>query len=184
MRVTLTKIHTILAAFLLPMGLMYAVTGGLYTWGVKGEHKATEVTLDLGEPLPVELSALVALAEAELKARGLDVPTGGAGLRKGGTSQYFEWTGSSRDVQIHPTADPTRATLKILEASPHRYFVQLHKAKGGVAFRFLAAVWALGLVGLFVSGGAIAVMARPYRKLAAASALLGLLAFGVLAWLS
>lgn len=184
MRVTLTKLHTILAAFLLPMGLMYAITGGLYTWDVTGEQKKTEETLDLSEPLPVELSALVALAEGELKARNLDLPTGGARLRKGGTSQYFEWTGSSRDVQIHPTADPTRATLKIMEASPHRFFVQLHKAKGGVAFKVFAAVWAVGLVGLFVSGGAIAFMARPYRKLALASALLGLLGFGAIAWLS
>ena len=30
--------HTILAAFFLPMGLMYAVTGGLYGLGIKGDY--------------------------------------------------------------------------------------------------------------------------------------------------
>lgn len=183
-RKTIIKIHTALAAFFLPMGIVYAVTGGLYTWGITGKYDRQDVTLELAEPLPAELSALVALAEREVQARGLDVPTGKAGIKKSGTSFHFEWTGSRRDIQIHPTAEPNRAVLRLMDTTPHRFFVQLHKAKGGNAFKVFAAMWAVGLVGLFLSGGAIAFLAKPYRRLATLSAGAGVVCFVLFAWFS
>ena len=102
----LVTVHTALAAFFLPMGLMYAITGGLYSIGNKGDYKTTEHKLTLAEPLPNELSGLVAIVEKELASRQIAQPSGGAGVKKGGTSYYLEWTGSSLDVELHSTADP------------------------------------------------------------------------------
>lgn len=183
-RHTLILLHTILAAFFLPMGIMYAITGGLYGLGNKGSYDTTEYKLILDQPTPTELSSLVALAEKELDARGLAYPTGGASVKKAGTSFYLEWTGSHRDVQIAPTQEPNVASLKIKNTDAHRFFVQLHKAKGATVFKWFAGVWMVGLVLLFISGGVMAFMARPYRVVAGVSAVLGLVVFAALAWVS
>ncbi|MHC5113971.1 MAG: hypothetical protein ACYTGP_06030 [Planctomycetota bacterium] len=183
-RKQLIVIHTVLAAFFLPMGVMYAITGGLYGLGVKGAYDTATHELALDEPLPSELSGLVALAERELATRGLEPPSGKAGVKKGGTSYYLEWTGSRRDVQIHPTADPREATLKIKETNAHRFFVQLHKAKGGTLFKQYAAVWATGLVLLFLSGGAMALTDKQHRKMALGAAAVGVVVFAAMAWIN
>lgn len=183
-RKQLIYIHTVLAAFFLPMGIMYAITGGLYGLGIKGGYDTAESNLALTQPLDGELSTMVGLAEAELKRLGIDPPSGGASVKKGGTSYFMEWTGSKRDVQLHQTDDPNVALFKVKETGPHRYFVQLHKAKGGTIFRWFAAVWMVGLVALFVTGGVMAFAAKPYRKVAMIAAGSGAGAFVVLAFLS
>jgi hypothetical protein len=180
----LTSLHTILAAFFLPMGLMYAITGGLYGLDIKGGYRTAEHSLALTEPLPSDLAGLAAITQAELKSRNIDLPTGTAGVRKVGTSFAFEWSGTRRDVELAPTANPLVATLKIKDTTPHRFFVQLHKAKGATAFKWFAAVWMVGLVLLFITGGILAIAAKPFRKLAIPSAILGAIAFVVLAAIS
>ena len=183
-RKQLIVLHTVLAAFFLPMGIMYAITGGLYGLGLKGDYETVETQLQLEAPLDGELSTLVKLAEDELDRQEINPPTGNASVKKGGTSYYFEWTGAVRDVQIHPTENPLVATLKVKDTNTHRYFVQLHKAKAGTAFKWFAAVWMVGLVLLFLTGGVMAFVAKPYRKLATVAAALGVAMFVVLAMLS
>ena len=183
-RKQLIVLHTVLAAFFLPMGIMYAITGGLYGLGLKGDYDTVETQLQLESPLDGELSTLVKLAEDELNKQGIGHPTGGASIKKGGTSYYFEWTGAVRDVQLHPTQDPLVATLKVKDTNTHRYFVQLHKAKAGTAFKWFAAVWMVGLILLFLTGGVMAFVAKPYRKLAIVSAAAGGVVFVSLALLS
>lgn len=180
----LTSLHTILAAFFLPMGIMYAITGGLYGLDVKGNYQTTEHKLSLTQPLPSDLASLATIAQTELQNRNIDLPTGTAGVRKVGTSFAFEWSGSRRDIELAPTADPLVATLKVKDTTPHRFFVQLHKAKGATAFKWFAAVWMVGLVLLFITGGILAIAAKPFRKLAIPSAILGAIAFIVLAAIS
>lgn len=183
-RKQLIVLHTVLAAFFLPMGIMYAITGGLYGLGIKGGYNTVETEIKLDAPLDGELSTLVKLAEDELNKQNISHPTGGASVKKGGTSYYFEWTGAVRDVQLHPTEDPLVATLKVKDTNTHRYFVQLHKAKAGTVFKWFAAVWMVGLILLFLTGGVMAFVARPYRKLAVISATAGCAVFVGLALLS
>lgn len=183
-RKQLIVIHTALAAFFLPMGIMYAVTGGLYGLGLKGHYDTQTVSLQLDQPLDGELSTLVKLAEDELAKQNVDPPSGSAKIKTGGTSYYFEWTGAVRDVQLHPTDDPLVAEFKIKDTDAQRYFVQLHKAKGGEVFKWFAAVWMVGLVALFLTGGVMAFAARPYRKLAVVASMAGVAAFVVFAMLS
>jgi hypothetical protein len=183
-RKQLIILHTVLAAFFLPMGIMYAITGGLYGLGLKGGYDTIETQLQLSEPLDGELSTMVKLAEDELDRQGITPPSGSASKKSGGTSYYFEWTGAVRDVQLHPTEDPLVATFKVKDTNVQRYFVQLHKAKAGEVFKWFAAVWMVGLVLLFLTGGVMAFAAKPYRKLAVIAAALGCVAFVGLALLS
>lgn len=184
MRKSLISLHTLLAAFFLPMGIMYAITGGLYGLGIKGNYDTVEHEIQADAPIAKELSVLVGLAETELAARDIAVPSGSAGIKSGGTSWYFEWTGSRRDVQIHPTADARVATLKVKDTDAHRLFVQLHKAKGGESFKWFAAVWMGGLVLLFLSGGVMALSVKAFRPLAIWSSIAGVVVFAALTFLN
>ena len=163
-RMTLVKIHMLLAAFILPIAIMFSVTGGLYTWGVKGGYNSENVDLPIEQPLKPNLSTLQTIVESQLEKRGLSVPTGNPKVKKIGTSFGFEWTGSNRDVSLAPTNNPKVAKLTIKKTSWYRQFVQLHKAKGGIPFKVLAALFAIGLLTLLVTGCWMAWLVPNYRK--------------------
>jgi hypothetical protein len=181
MQRTLVVLHVVLASFYLPMGVMYAITGGLYGLGIKGGYETVETSVATDAPVAKELSQLVAIAEEALRDRGLADPTGSAGIKSSGTSFHLEWTGTERDVEVHPTEDPMVAKVRIKDTSAYRRLVQLHKAKGGELFKWFAATWMAGLVALFVTGGLMAYARKPFRRLALVASLLGIAAFVVLA---
>ncbi len=177
-RLFLTKLHLLLAAFLFPAILMFLVTGGLYTWGVTGKTGDVKREVSLSSPLkPDDEAALRGLALAELKTAGLDAPSGKSRVRKAGDSFTYEWTGSRRDVTVEVAGTSPMATVTIKEASLHRTFVQLHKAKGGVLFKLYASLLALSLFLLVGSGLIIGWQSPPLRRMTTIGSLVGLAAF-------
>jgi hypothetical protein len=175
MRRTLTTLHLALAAFFFPVALMFAFTGGLYTLEIKSGYQETRRPLPVDEPLKPELAPLVALVEGELQAAGIALPSGGASVKKAGTSFELEWTGVGRDVLLRPTADPLQAELVIKDTKPWRHLVQLHKAKGSDFAKAISVAWAIGLVMILGSGMVMA--APPFRRLAIRASAAGLLSF-------
>ena len=163
-RMTLIRVHMYLAVFMFPVALMFLITGGLYTWSVKGSYETESVPVNLTAPLTDDLQVLRSLVEAELDSRGLPYPSGKPGVKKGGTSYKLEWTGASRDVVLEPTPDPLVATLTIKETTLYRNFVQLHKAKGGIVFKFYAAGLATALFLILLSGFIVAWQMPKYRR--------------------
>jgi hypothetical protein len=156
---------------------MFAVTGGLYTVGVKGGYNERTVDVTLGEPLGSELGGLVAAAEKALGAEGLSAPTGAASVRKGGAGAELDWTGANRDISLKPTADPLKAQLTIKDTTPHRRLVQLHKAKGSAVSKAISVVWVFGLLLLFATGMGIAFGAPTYRRTAVIASIVGVVSF-------
>jgi hypothetical protein len=180
-RIRLIRLHAMLAACFLPVGVMFLVTGGLYTVGIKGSYREEKIAIAVPEPLVPDMAMLTAVAQRELTARQLTLPTGSARIKT--SSPYFEleWTGANRDVLVQSTDDPLQARLVLKETTPYRRFVQLHKAKGSWAFKSFAVVWAAGLLALFISGTALAWSRADMRFVTMAAGLLGLLAFVLLA---
>lgn len=176
-RSTLMKMHALLAAFILPVAIMFFVTGALYTWGIKGGYDTSTYELHLKQPLQAELTELVALAKNELKKQDLAPPSGQAKIKRIGTAFKLEWTGSNMDLILEPTPQPLIATLQIKDTSWHRQFVQLHKAKGGAPFKVYAAVFAVALLLLLMTGFIMAWQMPKLRKLAIISTSLGIAVF-------
>jgi len=176
-RSTLMKTHALLAAFILPVAIMFFVTGALYTWGIKGNYDTTAHEINLNTPIRGELSELVAIATKELKKQNIEAPTGQAKIKKIGGAFKLEWTGSKVDIIIEPTSKPLIAKLQIKKTSWHRRFVQLHKAKGGSPFKVYAVVFAIALLLLLISGFTMAWQTPKLRKLTLASASLGIAVF-------
>jgi hypothetical protein len=182
MQRTLISIHLWLAAFFLPIALMFAATGALYTLSIKGSYQETSRTIELAEPLRAELSALTAVVERALAGEGVAPPTGAASIKKAGTGFELEWTGVARDVVLKPTDDPLRATLVVKETTPWRHMVQLHKAKGSDLAKAISVLWAVGLVVILLSGLLMAWNVPHYRRRALVAGGLGVATFIVYLW--
>jgi hypothetical protein len=172
-RITLINIHMLLAAFMFPVALMFLVTGGLYTWDIKGGYETETFPITLAQPLNADASALRTIVEAELERRGIASPTGSASVKSGGTSFKLEWTGSNRDAVLEPTDDLLVAKLSVKETSWYRQFVQLHKAKGGRVFKVYAAALAVSLFTILASGFWLALQVPKLRRLAVTTAVSG-----------
>jgi len=178
-RLVLTKVHLWLAALLFPAIVMFLATGALYTWGITGKTADVSKVVELVAPLDAgNQVAMKAIALDALASAGLDEPSGNARVRKTGQSFAFEWTGSRRDVTVEPTVDPNAAKVTIKEASLHRVFVQLHKAKGATAFKIYASILATALFLLVVTGLVIGLKTPPLRRATIIGSVAGLLLFG------
>ena len=176
-RLALIKIHMLLAAFIFPAALMFLVTGGLYTWDIKGSYFNEVYILELSEPLVADEIQLNTLIKQELKSLSIEPPSGTAKIKKGGTSFKVEWTGSERDVVLEPTIDPLSAELVVKETTWYRQLVQLHKAKGGQLFKVYAAILAISLFAILSTGFVLALQIPKYRTSAIYAALAGIAMF-------
>jgi len=174
------KVHTVLAAFILPVTIMFFVTGAFYTWGIKGSYDATDYELHLQKPIQDDLVELVTLATKELKKQNIEIPSGQAKIKRIGKSFMLEWTGSNKDIILKSTTRPLVAKLKIKNTSWYRQFVQLHKAKGGKSFKVYAAAFATTLLLLLITGFIMAWQTPKLRKLTLLSASLGIVIFFVM----
>ncbi len=183
-RVFLVKLHMVLAAFILPVALMFFITGALYTWGVKGNYDTEVHKLQLKQPMQSNKAWLTDIVVHELAQRDAEIPSGAAKIKKAGNSFYFEWTGAKLDIRLEPTGNPFVAKLKIKKTRWHRLFVQLHKAKAGMAFKVYAAVLAVGLVVLFLTGLIMAWQMKKYRPLLLSSLGAGIILFIVMVAIS
>ena len=176
-RLVLMKLHVLIAVFILPVAILFFATGAFYTWGIKGDYEISIQPLLLKEPLQNDLKTLVNVVKNELKNQNISLPTGKAKIKKIGQSFQLEWTGSDKDVVLEPTLNPLIAQLKIKETGWHRHFVQLHKAKGGVAFKVYATILAIGLLFLLISGFIMAWQLPKLRKITLISTMSGLVFF-------
>lgn len=177
----LVRWHMLVAAFLFPGILLFLITGALYTWGSKGDYVTKDYEVALTAPLTNDKDALQAVVTRELASRGIAVPTGYPSVREVGGSFQFDWSGSNRDVSLSPGDDATHAKLTVKDTDWHRYFVQLHKAKGGTAFKIYAAIVALGLFFLVTSGLIVALRVPNLRRGAIIGSAVGLGAFVAIA---
>lgn len=178
------KVHVLLAAFILPVATMFAVTGSFYTWGIKGNYSSDIHEVVLNEPLSADTVALKKLANSELKKLNITAPEGKPYLKKYGSHFLLEWTGSSKDLILEPTENDLVAKLTIKNTSWYRNLVQLHKAKGGAAFKVYAVIFAVALGLLLISGFIMAWLTPNLRTATIVAALIGLISFIVFISLS
>ncbi len=183
-RLQLMTIHALLAAFIFPVATMFMLTGALYTWGIKGSYQEESYKIQLATEMNPDLNELIELTEAELKKRELSYPSGKAKLKNYGNHFMLEWTGSSKDVILEPTDNKLTAKLTVKHTSWYRNLVQLHKAKGGTAFKVYAAVFAIAIGLLLISGLFLAWQSPKLKQLTLLTFFIGIGSFIVIVGLS
>ena len=183
-RIQLMKVHALLAAFTLPVAVMFMVTGALYTWGIKGSYTSEVYEVPLTEILVPELVTLTTVAVRELDQRDISLPEGKAKVKKIGSAFMLEWTGSTKDISLEPTGRDLVAKLTVKETSWYRNLVQLHKAKGGVVFKVYAAFFAFVLGMLLISGFMMAWQTPKLKRITLGAFAAGIISFIVIGGLS
>ncbi len=176
-RPLLMKIHMLLAAFMLPVAIMFPVTGALYTWGIKGGYESTSYQLKLEQPLTKNKEKLTELATQALMLREIPLPSGKSKIKTVGNSFQLEWTGANLDVILESGPEQLLAELEVKQTSSYRRFVQLHKAKGGTEFKVYAAVFATALLTLLLTGLLMALQMPKFRLPVLVSMSLGIAVF-------
>lgn len=183
-RMTLMKFHALIAAFILPVAIMFMVTGALYTWGVKGNYTNEVYEVALTKPIQPDVNELTELAQIELQKLVTNYPEGRPKLKVYGSHFFLEWTGSSKDLILEPTENKLIAKLTVKHTSLYRNLVQLHKAKGGRAFKIYAVVFAISIGVLLFSGFIMAWQTPKLKRVTLVTSLIGLISFVVLVFLS
>lgn len=183
-RIQLMKVHAVLAAFTLPVAIMFMVTGALYTWGIKGSYTNEVYEVPLTEMLTPELTTLTSLVVKELDQRDISLPEGKAKVKKIGSAFMLEWTGSTKDISLEPTGRDLVAKLTVKETSWYRNLVQLHKAKGGVVFKVYAACFAFVLGMLLISGFMMAWQTPKLKRITLGASAAGIISFLLIGGLS
>lgn len=183
-RSTLVHIHLAFAALLLPFILMFAVTGAFYTWGIKGGVEKTQYDIVLSKPLKYESEYLHQWLEDVLEIKGIETPSGQGRVKGGADSYEYQWTGSTHTVSVAPSSDSLIAQLTVEKHSYYRYLVQLHKGKGGTLFKVYAAILAIGLLLLSLSGVIMALRMPKFRVLTQQYLIAGSIMFVVVVSLS
>jgi len=180
----LMKIHAMLATFIFPVAIMFMVTGALYTWGVKGSYTNDVYEIPLSKPVQSNVGELTRLARLELEKLSTNYPEGQPMLKVYGSHFLLEWTGSSKDVILEPTDNELIAKLTVKHASWYRNLVQLHKAKGGTAFKVYAVMFAVSIGALLVSGFIMAWQIPKLKRMTLITSLFGLCSFIICFYLS
>lgn len=161
-RYRIMQAHMLLAGFLLPIAIIYFVSGALYTLDIKGHVEKQKITLQLESPFTPDLERLTALTKQALLARQLPLPDGEATLRKKHGSYELRWGGLAHVATLTSGHKPRSALLTFRERSPLTQIMRIHRAEAGTTFKVLAIIMAVGLVIIFSTG---VFMARTMPKL-------------------
>ena len=172
-----TTLHLCVAAFLAPVLLLMAISGGLYLFGIKG--KVTEIPVDLAPGATLDLAA----ADLEMAVRQL--------LADAGIEHRFEYlkredgTLTTRPTSrvhyvLHVDQDGVRATRS--EPNLQKRLIELHKGHGPTAFKTLQKILAAGLLMIVGTGFWLGLSAAGLRVRMAAISGAGLLLFILLAF--
>lgn len=183
-RMTLMNVHAVLAAFILPAALMFMITGALYSWDIKGSYSNDVHEIPLDRPIQSDVAELKALAQSELDKLSATHPEGKPVLKVYGSHFLLEWSGSSKDVILEPTENERIAKLTVKHTTWYRNLVQLHKAKGGTAFKVYAVAVALAILALLVSGFIMAWQTPKLKRITLFTSLAGLGAFVIFVLIS
>jgi hypothetical protein len=176
--------HTIIAAFIMPITLMFLITGSLYTWGIKGETIQATYTFTIDEASAPKTDAeLLSTLINHLVTNKMPIPSGEPSFRPGKTRSSISWSGSNAEISFS-VSENLEAKLDLRESTFYRRFVQLHKGKGGEGFKYYAMVLASGLLLLLFSGYGMALQLKQYRKLAIYTTIFGFAFFVLMVFLN
>jgi hypothetical protein len=154
----------LLAGFLLPLGILYFVSGALYTLNIKGHIEKQVFTVSLEAPFTPDLERLTGIVKQALIERTLPVPAGEPLLRKRHGRYQLRWDDLAHVVTLVPGRDPKTVALTVRQRSMLTQVMRVHRGDAGTTFRVLAIILAAGLVVLFATGVQMAHAVPKFRK--------------------
>ena len=174
--------HTLVACFFLPTAVLFLLTGVFLVLDVKTPPKETRFSADFRTVQP-NLGEAVSAVQKSLSEKGFPTPTGAASIKTDSKVWQLSWNGTAQSVNVK--CDPTgKADFTVQSNTLLRRLEQLHKSKGGVAFKVLSVAWSAGLFIVLATGSLRALQVKALRNLALITMAVGLIALVVLALIS
>lgn len=141
------NLHLYAAAFLTPMLVLAALSGGLYLFGIKGANATEQIPAPAGTSLDLESPSLEADVRALLSSAGIEHDfeylkiSGGTLLTRPTSRLHYEITVSNKSV-----------TLQRNTPDLQKRMIELHKGHGPTVFRNFQKVMAIGLLYIVLAG--------------------------------
>lgn len=158
------RMHMLLGAFLLPLAILYFVSGALYTVDIKGHIEKQVFTIQLDNPFTPDLERLTGVVERALSDRKLPIPGGDPTLRKRHGSYELRWDDLAQVVTLVPVREANAVALTVKERSLLTQIMRIHRGEAGTTFKVLGIILALGLIVLFATGVQMAHAIPKLRK--------------------
>lgn len=168
---TWMKIHLYLSIFLLPVALIYAVTGAGYIFGFKDDAGAKIIELKINEQ--VNENNVKDIMLKIIKENNLKLPS---------NTEIKNVKNSFVMGSIYRSFSLSKDKFKYTQRSIYGVLVLLHKSKAGVFFNILSVIFSITLFALYISG-IFLVFKREKKKILAILGL-GCLTTLILAYLS
>lgn len=177
-RKNLIRFHLYMAAFLAPLFILLAISGGLYLINIKGQFNQTPVNLPDGAVLDFASDTLQADIEGLLAASGAKPRIGWVTINRGAalthprtrTNYVFE----EKDGKLIATRN--RPDLQ-------KTMIELHKGHGPPLFKLYQKLAAIGLLFIVISGVWMGLASRVLRTETLIASGIGMISFILLGFL-
>lgn len=176
-RSNIIRWHMLLASFLLPLALIYFISGALYTLDIKGSIQKETFSIELEKPFKPDLEILTLALTQALNEKKLFIPDANPILKKQKSHYKLKWS----DLKYSVTAVATKHS-KVVKVT-HRQrslltqLMRIHRAEAGSVFKVFSLILVIGLILLFASGVYMALSISHYKRSSLLAMFFGLLTF-------
>ncbi len=152
------KAHLFVAAFLTPVLLLVAISGGLYLVGKKGQINQSEVVVSDSAKLDLKSATL----EADVRAlfKGLNIDHDFEYLKISGNTLLTRPTSREHyEITVHADA------MNLFQNEPNlqKRLIELHKGHGPLLFKDFQKITAIGLLFILLSGTWLGISSEKLR---------------------
>lgn len=174
-RFKIIQLHMLLASFLLPVAVLFFISGALYTIGVKGGVAKKSFTVALDKPFEPNLELLSEVAVRALGEKELVLPGGDPYLKKSKKGYRFRWDDLHYSVTMVANRDNRTVDLTYRERSVLTQVMRIHRAEAGSKLKIVSIVSAIGLLFVFLTGLYMAYTTPKFRNPSLVATALGFL---------
>lgn len=169
--------HMLLASFLLPLALIYFISGALYTLDIKGGIQKETFSLQLEKPFKPDLEILTLELTQALNKKKLFIPDADPILKK--QKSHYQLTWSDLKYSVTAVATEQSKVLEIIyrQRSFLTQLMRIHRGDAGSVFKVLSLILVIGLILIFASGAYLALTVSQYKRSSLAAMFLGLVTF-------
>lgn len=175
--------HVILGGFLLPMALVFFITGGLYAANIKANSKLSEWSYSLLGAYSMDSASLSQSVTEQLQSKDIYLPTG---FKKNETIDNKKWrriTWKKESFRVNisiKNSEASNVNISVKQPGLLKAFLNLHKTKHSFFYTIYVVIASFGLIASAITGFVILLRDARYRFMGIVSVLLGTVLFAVL----
>lgn len=170
-RKNIIYIHLTLATYFLPITFFFMITGGLYTFGIKGQTTIETYEFESSQIKDNNISNIIL---QKLKHRNLNLNRSPI-INYSGDAVTYMWKNRHYEIILTRNYRTNLDNLRYKEYNTLSWLMKLHKANGNTLFKTITAIWLISLLLIFLSGTFLAYKTSNLKYIATWGLILGTL---------